>query len=201
MDNPTTAPILKAAEGAALTISSASPATGNHIYFYEGVSQQSCLNLIRQIRDCDLALRQHRLQYDLDGQPATPIWLHIQSYGGDVLAGLGVADQIRLVASPVHSIVEGSCCSAATLISMACDRRTITANSYLLIHQFFSVMWGTYEQFKDDMKMQDMLIKQLIAFYAGHSKLKPEKVAKLLKHDSWFNAGQALKAGLVDEIL
>lgn len=197
MDN---APVLKAAEGPALTISSSAPASGNHIYFYEDVSVRSTLNLMRQVRECDLSLRQLQLNYNLGDTPSIPIWLHIQSYGGDLLAALAVTDQLHKIKSPVHSIVEGPCCSAATLISMACTRRFITPNSYMLIHQFSSFVWGSYERFKDDMKLQDMLMEQLVSFYVKHSKLKPKAVQKILKHDSWFNAQQALDAHLVDAI-
>lgn len=196
-------PTVKAIEGSVPPAPvAASAMSNNHIYFYEGVSVQSTLNLIRQVRECDLMLRQNRLTYDLDGKAAQiPIYLHIQSYGGDLMAALGIADQLRKITTPVHSIVEGSACSAATVISMACHWRTITPSSFMMIHQFFSLVWGTYEQFKDDMKLQKMLMKQLEDFYTLRSDMNRKTVKELLKHDSWFSSKQALDAGLVDQVL
>ena len=156
--------------------------------------------MMRQIREIDSSLRHARLNYNVpDHFPMIPIWLHVQSYGGDMMPAFGAVDQLKAIKSPVYSIVEGYSCSAATLISMACRKRFITPSSFMLIHQFTSLMWGTYEQFKDDMKLQDMLMTQLVEFYAEHSQIKKKDLRKLLKHDSWFSAEQALESGLVDD--
>lgn len=174
----------------------------NHIYFYSGVDTDRCLALIRSIRSLDSQLRNERATRDIpDDHPAVPIWLHIHSGGGDLMAALGVVDQIPRFKTPIYSIVEGMCASAATLISMACTQRYITPRSHMLIHQFFSIMWGTYEQFKDDMVLQKSLMSQLVQFYSGHSKLGRKEVRKILKHDSWFNAEQCLAHGFVSETL
>ena len=44
-------------------------------------------------------------------------------------------DLIKRIKSPVHTHVEGLAASAATLLSIAGDHRTMTKNSMMLIHQ------------------------------------------------------------------
>jgi|CXWL01.1.fsa_nt_gi ATP-dependent protease ClpP protease subunit len=178
----------------------AAPPSGNHVYFNSFVDSDKCQALMQQLRECDRNLRRIAFDYDLADAPAIPIYLHIQSYGGDLLVGLGMIDQLKAIKSPIHSIIEGYCCSAATLISMACTRRFITPNSYMLIHQFTSFVWGTYEQFKDDMVLQNMLIEQLVEFYSKRSDTSKKDVRKMLKHDTWLNAAQAFDRGFVDMI-
>lgn len=209
MDMRSLSKIIKQAEEVATVIRAATEPErltveriDNHIYFYAGVDTDRCLALIREIRATDSHLRHERISHDLpDDHPKTPIWLHINSSGGDVFAGLAVMDMLSKISTPIHSIVEGHAASAATLISMACDKRYILPNSFMLIHQVSSAKWGTYAEFEDDMKLQRMLMDRLSAFYVSHSNITKEEVKALLGRDSWFDAKQARKRGLVDDIL
>lgn len=173
----------------------------NHVYFYATVDSDRCLALVKAIRELDKTLRSEHLSRSLPPDyPLPPIWLHVYSGGGSLFAGLGVADQLKTITSPIFSIVDGYCASAATLISMACRRRYITPSSFFLIHQTTSAFWGTYEEFKDEERLLDMAMKRLTGFYVAHSKLKADEVRELLKRDSWFNAEECLAYGFVDEI-
>ena len=174
----------------------------NHVYFYATVDSDRSLALIRTIRELDGRLRNEHASRALpDDYPMTPIWLHINSYGGFVFDGLGIADQLKAIKSPIFSVVEGCAASAATLISLPCTRRYITASSFMLIHQVATFTWGTYEQIKDEVKMLDMIMDLLTDFYSAHTKLGRGRIQDLLKHDSWFNAQQCIEVGLVDAIL
>lgn len=174
----------------------------NHVYFYADVDGDRCLALMRAIRELDSQFRSEHITRALpDTHPPTPIWLHIYSPGGSLFAGLGVADQLKSIKTPVYSIVEGYCASAATLISMACTRRYIMPSGFVLIHQLSSFFWGTYEQFKDEKNLLDMAMERLRKFYVERSKISEEEITGLLKRDSWFNARQSLEMGFVDHIL
>lgn len=175
---------------------------GNHIWFYSSVLTEDCLTTAKQLRELDQKLRAERVSRDLpDYFDPVPIWLHVQSTGGDAYSALALVDQIKHIKTPVYSIVEGICGSAATLLSMACKRRFITPSSFMLIHQASGFLRGTYSQMKDDTKMADMLMETLRLFYIHHSAMDDKTVRKVLSHESWFDAGEAVKHGLVDEVL
>lgn len=174
----------------------------NHIYFYSYVDTDRTLALIKSVRKLDHELRNEFMTRDLpDTHPMTPIWLHVQSGGGGLFAGLAVADQLRQIKSPLYSIVEGYCGSAATLISMSCKERYIQPSAFMLIHQLSSIHWGTYEQLKDEMHLTDMAMERLVKFYTENSRMDEEKIRDLLKRDSWFNAQECVELGLVDKVL
>lgn len=173
----------------------------NHIYFYSEVNPDRCLALMRALRDVDSWLRNETLARELPTNSAPhPIWLHIYSGGGDLFAGLAVADQIRHISTPVYSIVEGYAASAATLISMACQRRYILPSSFMMIHQLSGMAWGTHEEFKDVMNMQEMAMGKLIDFYEQRSKMSRDDIDAMLKRNSWMDSAKALENGFVDEI-
>jgi ATP-dependent protease ClpP protease subunit len=131
----------------------------------------------------------------------TPIWLHIHSYGGDLFTGFSVADQLALIKSPVYAVVEGICASAATLIAMSCTKRYILPNSFMLIHQLSSFMWGTHEQFKDEMSLQNKAMERLVEFYAARSKVTVDELRQMLLRDTWLEAAACVQMGFADEIL
>lgn len=174
----------------------------NHIYFYANVDSDRTLDLIKRVRELDTFLIGERLSMSLpDEFPLTPIWLHIQSDGGVLFSGFSMADQLAAINTPVYSVIEGSCASAATLISLACTRRYILPNAFMLIHQISGFMGGKYEEFKDEMNLMDMAMERLVNFYVARTNMDEDRVRELLKRDTWFDAHQALEHGLVDEIL
>lgn len=171
----------------------------NHVYFYSTVNADRCLALIQKIREVDTKLRTEQASRDM--LHPTPIWLHIQSGGGLLFAGLAMADQLSHIKSPIYSIVEGYCASAATLISMSATRRLIQPSAFFLIHQLSSGAWGKYDELRDEMHLLDMAMETMIKFYCNKSNLSKRQIKKLLKRDSWFSAQDALAAGFVDEIV
>jgi len=173
----------------------------NHIYFYADVDSDRCLALIRAIREADSELRSEHLSRGLEGMPLTPIWLHVHSYGGDLFTGFSVADQLTMIKTPVYSIVEGICASAATLISMSCVKRYILPSSFMLIHQLSGVKWGTHEQFKDEMTLQHKAMDRLVEFYARKSAVSEAEIRAMLTRDYWMDAETSLKMGFADAIL
>jgi ATP-dependent protease ClpP protease subunit len=171
----------------------------NHIYFYADVDSDHCLDLLVKVRRLDAELRSEQIARGLESP--TPIWLHIHSYGGDLFGGFSTSDQLKLVASPIYAVVEGVCASAATLIAMSCDKRFILPNSFMLVHQLSTTMWGTHEQFKDEMVLQAKAMERLIKFYLSHSKMTEDELKDMLKRDYWMEAEDAVTKGFVDAIM
>lgn len=174
----------------------------NHVYFYAEVNPPNVLKLIKHLRELDHSLRTEFVSRNLPEHPPTPIWLHVCSIGGDLHASLSAADQINQIskASPIYSIVEGWSASGATFISMACTKRFIQPNAFMLIHQLWDHHWGTYEQEKDNMRLLDLMMEKALRFYVERSNMDDETVRALLQRDSWFDAQECIERGLADEI-
>jgi ATP-dependent protease ClpP protease subunit len=173
----------------------------NHIYFYSDVNSDECLKMMRAVRETDLQLRSQQVARGIEDTAQTPIWIHIHSYGGDLFSGFSIADQLKLIKSPIYTVVEGVCASAATLIALSGNKRYILPNSFMLIHQLSTMAWGTHEQFKDEMNLQENAMQRLVRFYGAHSKMSEGELRDLLKRDYWMDSETCLKNGFVDEIL
>jgi len=172
----------------------------NKVYFYAPVSADTVLELNQILRSLDVEMRCLSVRF---GMPEPlPIELHIHSDGGDLFSGLAAADTISGLRTPVHTYVEGSAASAATLMSVCGKRRFISHSSLMLIHQLSALMVeGTHEQFRDEFINQELLMVKIKDIYRKHTRLSEDVLEELLKHDLLLDANRCLELGLVDEVV
>lgn len=173
-------------------------AIGNRIYFYSEVTRTKILELNRSIIKLG---NQFKTSSDLLGNDPAHIKLHINSYGGSVFAGFSAVDYIRNSKVPVTSVIDGCAASAATIMSVVAQERLMHENSFMLIHQLSSMMWGKYAALKDDMANNDLLMQKIKSIYEQHTKIPKKELDKLLSHDLWWDAKKCLRYGMVDGII
>ena len=131
-----------------------------------------------------------------------PIELHIHSGGGDLFSGLAAIDTIQNMKTPIHTYVQGSVASAATLMSVCGSKRFMYKNSVMLIHQIStSMMYGKYHEFLDEIENQNLLMDKVKNIYREKTKIDDETLDQMLQHDLWLSADKCLELGLVDKIL
>ena len=133
----------------------------------------------------------------------SPIYMYIDSPGGDVDAGFAIYDVIRFVKAPVYLIGMGLIASAATLILIAVpkERRIGLPNSRYLIHQPLGGMRGVatdIEIYAKDMEKIRAKLNSLIAEQTGTSL---EQVTKDTERDFWLDSDEAVKYGLISKII
>ena len=114
---------------------------------------------------------------------------------------MATVDVIRNLNSEVHSYIEGAAASAATIISVSCDKRYIGKYSKMLIHQLSSGSYGKYNELEDDMVNNKHLMSTIKEIYKEYTRVPMKKLDEILKHDLWFDSQTSLKLGLVDDII
>jgi len=97
------------------------------------------------------------------------IVVHIHSNGGSVFEGFAIHDFLVNTRKPITTVVEGLCCSIATVIFMAGTQRKLTENSRFLIHN----PWGNAEgdaayfrQYANELQDEQA---RLLNFYKQHT--------------------------------
>ena len=173
-------------------------AQDNNIYFYSEVSRPKVFSLNKSLTRVSNSIKNRSNVLEAED---IPIKLHICSYGGSVFSGFAAVDYIAGCKVPVHSYIDGCAASAATLMSVVAVKRYIHKNSFMLIHQLSSGMWGNYEALKDSMENCDILMETIRNIYVKHTKIPKKQLNDILKRDLWFDAETCLKYGLIDEII
>ena len=170
----------------------------NKIYYYAGVNRESASELNKKIGE--LESKSLTLGNNLDIDPPT-LKLLINSGGGSITAGISSMDTILRCKVPVHTYVDGFAASAATFLSVVGEKRFISRNSYMLIHQLSGNFWGKYSEFEDEKQNLDLMMKTIKNVYKKYTKLPMKKLDEILKHDLLWDANTCLEYGLVDEIV
>lgn len=170
----------------------------NNIYLYGSINAESCEKLKNEINNLEYNGKLFRLEYNLD---PPPINLHIQSEGGSLMSVLYIVDLIENLDIPIHTYIDGYSASAASLLNVIGDKRFMTKNSMMLIHQLTSEKEGKYQELDDDMKNLQMLMNKIKTIYLRHSTIPYNELIEILKHDIWLDADTCKKYGLVDEII
>jgi ATP-dependent protease ClpP protease subunit len=171
----------------------------NRVYFYSNVGEKEVFELVKLLRSMDVEMQSLSMRLGIE---PIPIQLHIHSAGGDLFSGLAAIDTIRTLKTPIHTYVQGSVASAATLMSICGTKRYMYSNSLMLIHQIStSMMYGKYHEFLDEIENQNLLMEKVKDIYKAKTNLTEEQLNDMLQHDLWLSSDKCLELGLVDEIL
>ena len=170
----------------------------NKIYYYASVTRDSVVELNTKIGE--LESKSLTLGHNLDISPPV-IKVFINSGGGSITAGISSMDTILRCKVPVHTYVDGFCASAATFLSVVGTRRFMSRNSYMLIHQLSSALWGKYSEIEDEKKNLDLMMETIKNVYKEYTKVPMKKLDEILKHDLLWDANTCLKYRLIDEVI
>lgn len=171
----------------------------NRLYFFKEVNTESILGLNLQLQKMTNMLMGRA--FNLSQEPA-PIYLHINSNGGDIMSAMSAVDHVRKNKIPVISVVDGVCCSAATFISVVAHKRLMYENSFMLIHQISSDGWGgTYSQLEEEYNNCNLFMESIKDLYKKYTRIPTKQLNEILKKDLYLDAKTALKYGLIDEII
>ncbi len=138
-------------------------------------------------------------------EPGKPILFIINSPGGSVDAGLAIWDQVKMITSPVTTLVTGLAASMGSILSLcaAPKRRFATPNARIMIHQpsIHGVIRGQATDLEIHAKEITKTRQGLVAIYAKSTGKSPDVIDKALDRDTWMSADEALEFGLLDKVV
>ncbi|GAB4185677.1 MAG: ATP-dependent Clp protease proteolytic subunit [Simkaniaceae bacterium] len=163
------------------------------IFLSSGVDDNSAKEIIRKL---------WFLEYK---EPGKPILFVINSPGGSVDSGFAIWDQIKLLSSPVTTLVTGLAASMGSVLSLSAapGKRYCTANSRIMIHQ--PAIHGVIQGQATDLEIQAKEILKtrnaIIEIYMGATGKDFKTIEKALDRDTWMNPQEAKEFGLIDQIV
>ena len=134
------------------------------------------------------------------------ILILINTLGGDVEAGLAIAELIASLTKPTATIVLGGGHSIGVPLAVSARRSFIVPSATMTIHpvRTSGLVLGVPQAFDYLEKMQDRIIK----FVVDHSRIKEEYMRKIISRTdvlvndigSILNGCEAVECGLIDEV-
>lgn len=141
----------------------------------------------------------------LDSISDEDISIYINSPGGSVYSGLGILDVMDYVKSDIVTINTGLAASmgAVILCSGTKGKRKSLRRSRTMIHQ--PLTYGGFAQQASDMEIEakevNFLKKELYEIISEKTNQDYDKVYKDGDRDYWMSSKEALKYGMIDEII
>ena len=184
---------------------------GTSVYFSDRITYKTMTALIVLLREMETeiledtrlaeeAAKKAKSKYSTVSVETVPIVLYLTTHGGLVYAAFSAVDTIRALKVPVHTVITGYCASAGTLLSLAGVRRSMTPNSFMMIHEIRSGFWGKYSDARVEHENVTKLMDHVVQYYVARTKLTKEKLAEMLRCDTDLNGAEALEYGLVDMV-
>ena len=135
--------------------------------------------------------------------PDRDVYLYINSPGGSVYAGLAIYDTMNHLRAPVSTFCVGMAASMGALLLAAGDKgkRNALPNARIMLHQPSSGYQGTAADIEIAAKEILGTRERLNRILAETTGQKLGKINTDVDRDRWMSAEEAVKYGLVDQVL
>ena len=137
--------------------------------------------------------------------PGKPILFIINSPGGAVDSGFAIWDQIKMITSPVTTLVTGLAASMGSILSLcaAKGRRFATEHARIMIHQpaINAVVRGQATDLEIHAKEILKTRQALVDLYVKATGKDAKTLDRAIDRDTWMSAQEALEFGLLDKVV
>ena len=135
--------------------------------------------------------------------PDKDIHLYINSPGGSVTSGMSIYDTMQFIKPDVSTLCIGQAASmgAVLLTGGAKGKRQALPNSRVMIHQVLGGFQGQASDIEIHTKEILSIKAKLNEILSKHSGQKVDKVAKDSDRDNFMSPEEAVKYGLIDNVV
>lgn len=176
-----------------------------NLFFCEQVDRKSIKTLtqdIIEINDHDEKLKKIYSIFDLEYKPK-PIKIFIDCLGGIVYHCFGLLSVMEQSKTPIHTIVTGAAMSCGFMMLIFGHKRFAYPLSTPLYHQVGGGIGGKIKDMEEELFEAKRLQNKIEELTLKKTKISKEQLQKIYdgKKDWFMTAKEALKLGVVDEII
>lgn len=167
---------------------------GNHLYFYTEVNDKS-------IRDLNILIKGMTDEILSNPQLNVPIFLHINSKGGDYTSAIAAHDTIKHNPVQIMTIAEGSVASGAAIMYVGGHKRFIMPNATILFHHISGGVEGSAKDMKRDMASIETLTHIMKKIYSECCGISDKELNDIIDNEVLLDANQCIKHKIADKII
>lgn len=137
--------------------------------------------------------------------PKADITMYINSPGGDIVAGLAIADTMEFISCDICTVGVGLQASMGSflLASGTPGKRFALKRSSIMIHRLSGGQQGDYHSMESNWEHTRRLHQQLLEDYArlSNGKKTKEEFEELMRYDNWLTLEEAIDCGIIDKVI
>lgn len=126
------------------------------------------------------------------------IELRLNSPGGQVWDGIAIMNALRAHRARVEVHVDGIAASIASVIAMAGDDVIMSRGAQMMIHDGAMIVWGPAAAMHKAAGILDKISDNIAGVYAKRAGGEAADWRALMVAETWYNADEAVEAGLAD---
>lgn len=170
---------------------------------YSRLLKDRIILLGTEVNDAVASLVCAQLLFLESQDPEKEISLYINSPGGSVTAGMAIYDTMKFIACPVTTLCMGRAASMGAFLLAGGEKgkRFALPHSQIMIHQPSAGYQGQATDIEIHAKEVLRMKKDLNAILAENTGQSIKKVTADTERDNFLTAEEALKYGIIDNIL
>ncbi|MFI3237934.1 MAG: ATP-dependent Clp protease proteolytic subunit [Lachnospiraceae bacterium] len=141
-----------------------------------------------------------------DSEDISGVLVLLNTVGGDVEAGLAIAEMIASLSKPTVSLVLGGSHSIGAPVAVSTDYSFIVPTGTMVIHpvRMSGMILGVRQSFEYFQQIQD----RIVGFVCAHSKIEKEQFEKYMMNTEMMTKDlgtllvgkECVEAGIIDEV-
>lgn len=170
---------------------------------YSRLLKDRIILLGTEVNDAVASLICAQLLFLESQDPEKEISLYINSPGGSVTAGMAIYDTMKFIACPVTTLCMGRAASMGAFLLAGGEKgkRFALPHSQIMIHQPSGGYQGQATDIEIHAKEVLRMKKDLNSILAANTGQNIKKVTADTERDNFLTAEEALKYGIIDNIL
>jgi ATP-dependent Clp protease protease subunit len=172
-------------------------------HIYQRLLKERIVFLGSEVRDANANAICAQLLLLSAEDPEADIFLHINSPGGSVDAGMAIYDTMNYIPNDVATVGMGLAASMGQFLLCAGSKgkRYALPHARIMMHQPSSGMGGSASDIKIQAQQSLHIKKVLLELIAQHTGQSVEQIEADADRDRWFTAPEALEYGFVDKVV
>lgn len=169
----------------------------------EGWARQRIITLFAQITN-DAAKDTISQMWGYAAVSKEPVTLLINSPGGEVPHALAIVQAMKACSVEVNTVAMGRVFSGGVIVLVAGHMRRAFPRTLFMTHEFQNTKeaGAGYRSLKRSRKADDWTYETLVNHFTNYTKLPMSEVKKkLLSTEYYFDENQALKMGVIDNVI
>lgn len=128
------------------------------------------------------------------------IEMHVNTPGGQVFDGITIYNSLLQHPAEITTYVDGVAASAGSFIIQASDRIVMAPTASIMVHGAQLLVMGGEPELEEALALTKKVNDQIAGIYAQRTETDVKTWRKTMRNDTWYNADEAVQAGLADEV-
>tara|TARA_R110000868_G_scaffold40_6_gene562 strand:- start:2227 stop:2925 length:699 start_codon:yes stop_codon:yes gene_type:complete len=123
------------------------------------------------------------------------VTVRINTPGGSVDEGVAMFNALKRHDGGINTVVDGIAASMGSYLMLAGDKRTVSKNSMVMIHNPMTIAWGNAIEMRKTADMLDKYLERMLPDYSAATGKTVDELKPLLDAETWFVGQEIIDNG------